>query len=590
MQLDVKHPAIEEVFKDFYEVPQFQREYVWKAAQIEALLSDALDALFDENGSPTQSEYFIGSIVAYKENDVFQLIDGQQRITSLFIALCAFRDRRKNLEDRVSLNILEKMIQDEVDDENGIPCVRLRLKPLYEDAGDALNGIASGKSLSSTKKLPNSAQNMLEAYATAYEFLEEQFGTEVDKLRAFQAALTKRVRLVRIQTGSVADALRIFETINDRGVGLNALDLLKNLLFRQANSKEFDRLTGIWKNMVHTIETTKKGEKALRFLRYFVLSRYSDARKNGKPLTEDHLYEWLVEHQDTIGISKDPVSYAKQLLEAAKLYKQHVASPSHYLAHIYQLSARARQHLIVMLATEGLSKEELDEVGRQIESLFVAFVLIKEPTKALDIIFSNAAPALYAFVQTTPNTPQRISLLSDHLAAWIQPEIAKRLIRIEAAIDGLSLDRKTASRFVLCRIAQHVEGLAGCQVAGIEHYWGYHIEHILPNQPTPEQREKFDKADMYDSYKQRLGNLTLLEQSINCAIGRDFFTDKQPHYQKSALFITKSLTQSQAVGAASAFAKTASLLPTFREWSSASIDARHQQLKQLALNTWGFVN
>ncbi|NOU00451.1 MAG: DUF262 domain-containing protein [Gallionella sp.] len=588
MQLDVKHPAIEEVFKDFYEVPQFQREYVWKAAQVEALLSDALDALFDENGSPTQSEYFIGSIVAYKENDVFQLIDGQQRITSLFIALCAFRDRRKDLEDRVSLNILEKMIQDEVDDENGIPCVRLRLKPLYEDAGDALNGIASGEQFPSTKKLPNSAQNMLEAYATAYEFLEEEFGADVGKLRAFQAALTKRVRLVRIQTGSVADALRIFETINDRGVGLNALDLLKNLLFRQADSKEFDRLTGIWKDMVHTIETTKKGEKALRFLRYFVLSRYPDARKNGKPLTEDHLYEWLVEHQDAIGISKDPVGYAKQLLEAAKLYKQHVASPGSHLAHIYQLSARARQHLIVMLATEGLHKDELDEVGRQMENLFVAFVLIKETTKALDIIFSNAAPALYAFVQTTPDTPQRISLLRDHLAAWIQPEIAKRLPRIEASIDGLSLERKTASRFVLCRIAQYVEGLAGCQVAGIEHYWGYHIEHILPNQPTPEQREKFDKTDMYDSYKQRLGNLTLLEQSINCAIGRDFFIDKQPHYQKSALFMTKSLTQSQAVGIASAFAKTASLLPTFSEWNSANIDTRHRHLKQLALNVWDF--
>ena len=56
MQLDVKHPAIEEVFKDFYEVPQFQREYVWKTEQVEALLADAQEALFDENGSPTQSE------------------------------------------------------------------------------------------------------------------------------------------------------------------------------------------------------------------------------------------------------------------------------------------------------------------------------------------------------------------------------------------------------------------------------------------------------------------------------------------------------------------------------------------------------
>ena len=102
MQLDVKHPAIEEVFKDFYEVPKFQREYVWKAEQVEALLSDALEALFDENGSPTQSEYFIGSIVAYKDDDVFQLIDGQQRITTLFFTLCIPRQTQEFNRHRIT--------------------------------------------------------------------------------------------------------------------------------------------------------------------------------------------------------------------------------------------------------------------------------------------------------------------------------------------------------------------------------------------------------------------------------------------------------------------------------------------------------
>lgn len=522
MQLDVKHPAIEEVFKDFYEVPQFQREYVWKTEQVEALMSDVLEALFDENGSPTQSEYFIGSIVAYKDGDVFQLIDGQQRITTLFIVLCAFRDRRRDVADTESLHFLETMIRDQYQNLDGTTGMRLRLKPLYEDAGDVLQEIALGKPSVSSKNLPNSARNMLEAYSTAYEFLEEQFGDDVGKLRTFQAHLAKRVRLVRIQTGSVSDALRIFETINDRGVGLNALDLLKNLLFRQAGKDSFDRLTSIWKDMVHTIEKTRTGEKPLRFLRYFVLSRYPNARKNGKPLTEDDLYEWLSKNQDSIGITKGPVDYAKELLDAALLYQQHVKQPVASLRHIYQFSGRARQHLILMLATANLNPNEIDEVARQLEKLFVAFVLIKEPTKALDVIFANAAPALREFIQTTPASAQRLCALREHLNLWIQPEIAKRYPRIEAALDTLSLERKTACRFVLCRIAQHVENLAGCQVAGLDHYWGYHIEHILPSQPTADQKERFDKPSDYDSYKHRLGNLTLLEQSINCAIGRDF--------------------------------------------------------------------
>lgn len=588
MQLDVKHPAIEDVFKDFYEVPQFQREYVWKTEQVEALLADAQEALFDENGSPTQSEYFIGSIVAYKDEDVFQLIDGQQRITTLFICLCAFRERRKDLGDQESLQFLEAMIRDQYQNMDGTTGLRLRLRPLYEDAGEVLQNLALGEVAAPTKTLPNSARNMLEAYAAAYEFLEEQFGDDLVKLRTFQAHLTKRVRLVRIQTGSVSDALRIFETINDRGVGLNALDLLKNLLFRQTERVQFDQLTSIWKDMVHTIEKTRKGEKPLRFLRYFVLSRYADARKNGKPVTEDDLYDWLSGKQDNIGISKNPVGYAKSLLEAAQLYRQHVASPGAALSSIYKFSGRARQHLIIMLATEGLNREELDEVERQLERLFVGFVLTKEPTKALDMIFANAAPALRDFIAATPASPKRLEVLRGHIQAWVQPEIAKRLTRIEAALDTLSLERKTATRFVLCRLAQHIEKLAGCQVAGIDHYWGYHIEHVLPNQPTQEQLGQFDKPEQYAYFKQRLGNLTLLEQSINCAIGRDYFADKQPHYQKSALFMTKSLTQSQAVGTSSAFAKAAALLPTFADWNSVSIETRQQQLKQLALNAWGF--
>jgi hypothetical protein len=588
MQIDVKHPDIAEVFKDFYEVPQFQREYVWKTEQVEALLSDTLDALFDENGRVSESEYFIGSIVAYKDDDVFQLIDGQQRITTLFIALCAFRDRRQDLADTESIQFLETMIRDQYMNLDGTTGVRLRLKPLYEDAGDILGLIAAGHPTTPSGLLPVSAQNMLDAYTTIYEFLEEQFGDDIARLRAFQAHLLKRTRLVRIETGTVNDALRIFETINDRGIGLNALDLLKNLLFRQADRDSFDRLTAIWKEMVATIEGTRKGEKPLRFLRYFVLSRYQEARKNAKPLTEDDLYEWLSKNQETIGIVHDPVGYAKRLLAAAKQYRTHVAQPCRPIENIYQFSARARQHLIVMLATDGLSDDELNEVGCQLESLFVAFVLTKEPTKALDLIFANAAPSLREFIRSHPPSPQRLMDLRAHLQGWIRPEIAKRLPRIEASLDMLSLERKTTCRFVLCRITQRIEALAGCQVANIKHYWGYHIEHILPNQPSDELRAQFDKPKEYERYKQRLGNLTLLEQSINSSIGRDFFAEKQPHYQKSALFMTKSLTQSQAVGNQSAFARAAAFLPTFAQWNSAAIDARQAQLKQLALDTWEF--
>ena len=598
MQINVTHPTIEEVFKDFYEVPRFQREYVWQKEQVEALLSDALDGLFDDNGSPTQSEYFIGSIVAYQNDKVFHLIDGQQRITTLFISLCAFRDRRIFLEDSVSLTSLSKMIQDEKDDANGIPEIRLRLKPLYDDAGDVLQKIAGGNIPASDKGLPKSASNMLAAYKTSLDFFIENFSDDVDKLRRFQAALTQRVRLVCIQTGNIADALRIFETVNDRGVSLNSLDLLKNLLFQKAPQAQFEQLTKIWQDMIRTIEDGK-GEKPLRFLRYFVLSRYADARENSKPIVEENLYKWLGDNSEKIGLAQDPISYAKTLLAAAHVYKQHVVTPCEPLGHIYQLSARARQHLIVMLATDKLEAAEVFEVAKQMESLFVAFVLTKEPTKALDIIFAAAAPQLRTFIAELnlqrddhgkPLTSLvRMERLRFHLAGWVQPEIARRRAKIEQALEELSLERKTACRFVLSRIAQHVETLAHPQaVKHLQHYWKHHIEHVLPDSPTSEQRGAFDDVPNYDRYKQRLGNLTLLEAAINCSIGRDYFADKRPEYAKSGLFMTRSLASSQSVGSATTFAKTAAMLPSFDEWNSKSIQQRHAHLKQLALDVFGY--
>lgn len=589
MQLKVEHPTIEEVFKDFYEVPAFQREYVWKTEQVEALLSDAHEALFDENGSPTQSEYFIGSIVSYKADDIFQLIDGQQRITTLFIILCAIRDKRNQLQDPESINFLESMIFAQYQTTEGTTRERLRLKPLYEDASDILQCLASSSDIKSrNEKLPASAKNMLEAYHAAIEFLDEKFGDDVVSLRKFQASFTRRVRLVRIQTGSVSEALRIFETINDRGIGLNALDLLKNLLFMQTKADEFDRLTQIWKEMVHTIEKIKKGEKPLRFLRYFVLSQYPDARKNGKPLTEDDLYEWLSEHKDMLGISSNPIEYARKLLNAAKSYKLHIAQPNKHLAHIYQLSSRARQHLIMMLATDNMNDDEQLEVARYLESLFVGFVLAKEPTKALDLSFANAAPALVTFIKENIESPQRIEKLREFLDAWSQPELNKLKPRITVALEQLSLTRKTACRFILSRTAQHIDEICTGHIKNIGDYWRNHIEHVLPNQPTESQRESFDKKSDYDVYKQKLGNLTLLESSINCSIGNDFFQDKQEQYLKSSIFMTRSLSKSQSLGETAAYTKAAKLLPTYSEWSSQTIDQRHQDLISIANNIWGF--
>jgi uncharacterized protein with ParB-like and HNH nuclease domain len=111
----------------------------------------------------------------------------------------------------------------------------------------------------------------------------------------------------------MAQAMTVFATINNRGVGLDAMDLLKNLMFMQVKDKEFNRLKNKWKKMIDIL--FEADERPLRFLRYFILARY-DA---GERLREDGIYEWFSENKDKCGYSKKPIDLLIIFLNLPKL-------------------------------------------------------------------------------------------------------------------------------------------------------------------------------------------------------------------------------------------------------------------------------
>jgi len=91
----------------------------------------------------------------------------------------------------------------------------------------------------------------------------------------------------------------MFETINERGVGLNAMDLLKNLLFIHTTKNDFDEIKQVWKEMQENINKSGEGDKPLRFLRYFLIARF----RSRKIMREDEIYKWIIE-DDTKKIIK----------------------------------------------------------------------------------------------------------------------------------------------------------------------------------------------------------------------------------------------------------------------------------------------
>ena len=97
MKIDAQVKSIEKLKDYFFLVPDYQREYVWKADdQVEQFLTD-IDNEYDENAEQQES-YFIGSIIIVKNKNKYDVIDGQQRLTTITLTLCAIRDLLSNQE------------------------------------------------------------------------------------------------------------------------------------------------------------------------------------------------------------------------------------------------------------------------------------------------------------------------------------------------------------------------------------------------------------------------------------------------------------------------------------------------------------
>ena len=87
LSVDFSKQTLQNCFVQNYVVPDYQREYVWEKTQIDQLLSDMYEA-YQENPA---KQYFVGTVVVYKSRSKLEVIDGQQRLTTFFIMICALR-------------------------------------------------------------------------------------------------------------------------------------------------------------------------------------------------------------------------------------------------------------------------------------------------------------------------------------------------------------------------------------------------------------------------------------------------------------------------------------------------------------------
>lgn len=586
LQISYDNLNVQSCFKNFYVVPDYQREYVWEETEVAQLLEDLIEAYA---GNPNK-QYFLGSIVVYKKpNGEFELIDGQQRTTTFFLMLCAFR--QVAAERGIDFGSpLSNMIFDEQFDENAQPIARYRLELQYEDAKDCIRTIAEKTERPQSGKISASGERMFEAYDNIVTTLNDMFKDESSFRKFFLFFINKAI-FIQIGTSEIGDALKIFETINQRGVGLNPIDLLKNLIFRQVDRSQFKVLNLKWKEIVDGLD--KAGEKPLRFIRYFIMANYEvDSSKYRDGIVrEDDIYSWFVNNNDKCRYKEEPLAFVNLLRDCQMDYVNYINGRDSYGENIYLQDIKYlgggayKYHLMLLLPARGMPKELFAHLSKQVETVIYYVIMTKQSNNELERQFAQWSAQI------------RKIKTKDELNSFVDANIAPAVQIWKSTYKNWFMDvsqknmQQYRIRYLLAKTAQYMD----MQKQGSPTYGslsqyikaGIDLEHILPFSPNEMLIDKYPDTKLYDMIKSKLGNLTLLEKVPNIVIGNnDFYTVKRPGYEASALYLTRSISCLDDIGVNNLLTKLNSRIQTWDRWDEDTISERQEILYELSHSIW----
>lgn len=443
-----------------------------------------------------------------------------------------------------------------------------------------------------------SLENLINAYGTIYRYLKDNY-EDKKELKKYWGYLANNVVFIQIST-DVSSALKIFETINERGVGLNPMDLLKNLLFTHVKTEEFTKLKDEWKKITKPLE--KQKEKPLRLLRYFLMANYKiENGRNDSIVREDEIYDWFTSKKNAAlcEYSSKPFEFVRKLTKnvdsfvAFSVGKGNDGLDNLYMDNLRRLCGAAFSlHNVLLLAVTNFPKPLFDHFVKQLESFLFYYIFTKTPTKELERNFSIWADELRSIAEMTDPLLQKRKLnefLKDRFAINMQgknDELADNLKRYT-----LNSMQQYRTRYLLAKLTQYVDmAYKGLKIPGsLQDYTVLEIEHILPNTPEDDLRADFVQKNLgkeYDVYKTRLGNLTLLEKPINIVASNNFFQAKCGEYKKCKYYLTSSIAEITTVGNNSSINRINSKLKSFANWGADTIEERQNLLIGLIYEIW----
>ena len=283
-----------------FEVDYYQREYRWGRKQIEQMLMDFYDTFrqyYDpaNHGAPSEVQkygyYYMGSIICTNDN-TRQVIDGQQRLTSLTLLLIYLRNLQNQTTGVPYLPVnIDGLIYK---DSYGTMSFNLDV-PVRNDCMQALWD--QNKAYTSDNE---SNKNLLARYSDIEELFPDDLKGEA--LPYFIYWLKGKVLLLEIDTPSEDEAHTIFLTMNDRGLSLNSAEMLKAFIIQQVDEADRDSVNKVWQQNITRIKNAFESESSgtvkaedVDFISTWLRAKYANSIRETKKGAEDRDFELLGE-------------------------------------------------------------------------------------------------------------------------------------------------------------------------------------------------------------------------------------------------------------------------------------------------------
>lgn len=507
-------------------IPEYQRPYAWEEDQIDTLFNDLWDfTTSPEGGSDGTNTYFLGCIVSYEnEKGEQEIIDGQQRITSLFLLLRAIYSNLKYSggSSKKAENFIKQIepaiwrtdkYTGEVDYSN----ILLQSRVLNNEGNAILRNI-----LQTGEADPKATDNYSKNYRQFQKLYAQASQENPLMIYDFIYVVLNKAILLPISADNQDTALTIFSTLNDRGLPLSDADIFKAKIYNHLSKEEKANFIEQWKELDE--EATDAGESIQQLFYYYMfylralendynsttpgIRKYYSANKYDRlfqPALIDNLFVivklWAVVNKHAV-IEEEAWSTDPSVLQALDILTAYPNEFWKYPVINYYLSYRYKDDFAA-------------EFGRFLHKL------IKELLTK------------YLLVPTINAVKSDILKLNVEIVTSSTPAFDFKQIDMSQLNEKIKEPHRNAVRMLLKMLAYEK------QDALLPAKW--EVEHIFPQKW---QTNYFtDVPDEVIKEKiEHIGNKLPFEKKLNIVAGNGYFKKKQKEYSASGITVTREMS------------------------------------------------